>query len=155
MRQCKVFEFYSSSSATAYGDASIFPDMIPIPERFLMVPANPYGSTECTIKKVLIDLLTVIKRARRLPYSDPIGAFPFGLIGEESLGIPNNSLPCTPQAAVVRREKVSVFSDDCGSRGGTPIAQNGLGEDTSKSRLFSVQAIGVIVSLYALLLNMY
>nr|WNH42893.1 bifunctional UDP-glucose 4-epimerase/aldose 1-epimerase [Saccharomyces arboricola]WNH42897.1 bifunctional UDP-glucose 4-epimerase/aldose 1-epimerase [Saccharomyces arboricola] len=124
MQQYKVSKFVFSSSATVYGDATRFPNMIPIPEECPLGPTNPYGHTKYTIESILNDLYNSDKKSWRfaiLRYFNPIGAHPSGLIGEDPLGIPNNLLPYMAQVAVGRREKLYIFGDDYDSRDGTPI----------------------------------
>ncbi|CAI4260122.1 ASN_collapsed_G0002410.mRNA.1.CDS.1 [Saccharomyces cerevisiae] len=124
MQQYGVSKFVFSSSATVYGDATRFPNMIPIPEECPLGPTNPYGNTKYTIEKILNDLYNSAKESWKfaiLRYFNPIGAHPSGLIGEDPLGIPNNLLPYMAQVAVGRREKLFIFGDDYDSRDGTPI----------------------------------
>ncbi|CCE92262.1 bifunctional protein GAL10 TDEL_0E00190 [Torulaspora delbrueckii] len=124
MEKYHVEKLVFSSSATVYGDATRFPNMIPIPEECPLDPTNPYGHTKFTIEKILQDLYasnTNIWKFAILRYFNPIGAHPSGLIGEDPLGIPNNLLPYMAQVAVGRREKLYVFGDDYETRDGTPI----------------------------------
>lgn len=124
MEKYHVSKLVFSSSATVYGDATRFPNMIPIPEECPLGPTNPYGHTKFTIEKILGDLYLSNKSIWRfaiLRYFNPIGAHPSGLIGEDPLGIPNNLLPYMAQVAVGRREKLYVFGDDYDTRDGTPI----------------------------------
>lgn len=112
-----------SSSATVYGDATRFPDMIPIPEHCPNDPTNPYGKTKYVIEQILRDMHTADDnwRCAILRYFNPIGAHPSGLLGEDPLGIPNNLLPYLAQVAIGRREKLSIFGNDYDSHDGTPI----------------------------------
>ncbi|CCF58840.1 hypothetical protein KAFR_0F02430 [Kazachstania africana CBS 2517] len=124
MQKYDVEKFVFSSSATVYGDATRFPDMIPIPEECPLGPTNPYGNTKYTIEKILNDLYnsqTDLWKFAILRYFNPIGAHPSGLIGEDPLGIPNNLLPYMAQVAVGRREKLNIFGNDYETRDGTPI----------------------------------
>lgn len=112
-----------SSSATVYGDATRFEDMIPIPEHCPNDPTNPYGKTKYVIENILKDIHTSDPswKTAILRYFNPIGAHPSGLIGEDPLGIPNNLLPYLAQVAIGRRDKLSVFGNDYDSHDGTPI----------------------------------
>lgn len=124
MDKYNVEKFVFSSSATVYGDATRFPNMIPIPEECPLGPTNPYGNTKYTIEKILNDLYNSNKDQWKfaiLRYFNPIGAHPSGLIGEDPLGIPNNLLPYMAQVATGRREKLYVFGNDYETRDGTPI----------------------------------
>ena len=124
MEEYSVEKLVFSSSATVYGDATRFPNMIPIPEECPLGPTNPYGNTKYTIEKILNDLYnsnTDTWKFAILRYFNPIGAHPSGLIGEDPLGIPNNLLPYMAQVAVGRRDKLNVFGNDYETRDGTPI----------------------------------
>lgn len=123
MKKHQVKTIVFSSSATVYGDATRFPNMIPIPEHCPNDPTNPYGKTKYVIEQILKDLYQLDKfwRTAILRYFNPMGAHPSGLIGEDPLGIPNNLLPYLAQVAIGRREKLSVFGNDYNSHDGTPI----------------------------------
>ncbi|SCU89902.1 LADA_0F00452g1_1 [Lachancea dasiensis] len=124
MRKFGTKKLVFSSSATVYGDATRFPDMIPIPEECPTQPTNPYGKTKLAIEEILADLHASEPEKWKfavLRYFNPIGAHASGLIGEDPLGIPNNLLPYMAQVAVKRREKLFVFGNDYDSRDGTPI----------------------------------
>lgn len=123
MKAAGVKTFVFSSSATVYGDATRFENMIPIPEHCPTGPTNPYGRTKLVIEDILRDvhLADGEWRAAILRYFNPMGAHPSGLIGEDPLGIPNNLLPYLAQVAVGRREKLNVFGNDYDSHDGTPI----------------------------------
>lgn len=123
MKEAGVKTIVFSSSATVYGDATRFEDMIPIPEHCPTGATNPYGRTKLMIEEILRDVHAAdpLWRAAVLRYFNPIGAHPSGLIGEDPLGIPNNLLPFLAQVAVGRREKLMVFGNDYDSHDGTPI----------------------------------
>lgn len=118
-----VTRFVFSSSATVYGDATRFPNMIPIPEECPTEGMSPYGRTKLFIENILVDHSKVNPQwnVALLRYFNPMGAHPSGLIGEDPLGVPNNLLPYLAQVASGRREKLLVFGDDYASRDGTPI----------------------------------
>lgn len=123
MKKVGVKTIVFSSSATVYGDATRFENMIPIPEHCPNDPTNPYGKTKYMIENILKDMQIADPtwRTAILRYFNPIGAHPSGLIGEDPLGIPNNLLPYLAQVAIGRREKLSVFGNDYKSHDGTPI----------------------------------
>jgi len=118
-----VRNFVFSSSATVYGDATRFENMIPIPEECPQDALSPYGLTKITIEHLLKDHSYSHPgwKVALLRYFNPIGAHPSGEIGEDPLGIPNNLLPFLAQVATGRREKLFVFGNDYASRDGTPI----------------------------------
>ncbi|ODQ83093.1 hypothetical protein BABINDRAFT_159550 [Babjeviella inositovora NRRL Y-12698] len=123
MEENNVKNLVFSSSATVYGDATRFENMIPIPEHCPTGPTSPYGQTKLTVENLIRDVHAgdPAWKAAILRYFNPIGAHPSGLIGEDPLGTPNNLLPYLAQVAVGRREKLAVFGNDYASRDGTPI----------------------------------
>lgn len=123
MQKFGVSTIVFSSSATVYGDATRFENMIPIPEECPVGPESPYGRTKAFIEHILRDHTIANKEwsTALLRYFNPMGAHPSGLMGEDPLGIPNNLLPFLAQVAIGRREKLFVFGDDYPSRDGTPI----------------------------------
>ncbi len=123
MKQHDVKSIVFSSSATVYGDATRFKDMIPIPEKCPTGPTNPYGHTKLVIEGIMRDIYASDNKWRiaLLRYFNPIGAHQSGLIGEDPTGIPNNLLPFLAQVAIGRRQKLNVFGNDYDSHDGTPI----------------------------------
>lgn len=119
----KINTFVFSSSATVYGDATRFENMIPIPEECPTDPESPYGRTKVFIEHILRDhsLSHPGWHTALLRYFNPMGAHPSGLIGEDPRGIPNNLLPYLAQVATGRRKELQVFGNDYPSRDGTPI----------------------------------
>ncbi|KAK0822186.1 UDP-glucose-4-epimerase, partial [Friedmanniomyces endolithicus] len=55
MQKHDVTNIVFSSSATVYGDATRFKDMIPIPEECPLGPTNPYGNTKFTVETMITD----------------------------------------------------------------------------------------------------
>lgn len=113
-----------SSSATVYGDATRFPNMIPIPENCPIGPTNTYGRTKSMIEAVITDHVEAqrnnLKKAGKpynawngalLRYFNPGGAHPSGLMGEDPQGVPYNLLPLLGKVATGERKKLLVFGD--------------------------------------------
>ncbi|KAH7130494.1 UDP-glucose 4-epimerase [Dendryphion nanum] len=134
MTKHNVTNIVFSSSATVYGDATRFPNMIPIPEHCPIGPTNTYGRTKSTIESVITDHIEAqrnnAKKAGKsgeqwngalLRYFNPSGAHPSGIMGENPLGVPYNLLPLLAQVAIGKREKLLVFGDDYKSKDGTAI----------------------------------
>lgn len=124
MERHNVTNIVFSSSATVYGDATRFPNMIPIPEHCPIGPTNPYGRTKSTIESVISDQIEAQRNnakkagnsgekwnAALLRYFNPAGAHPSGIMGENPLGVPYNLLPLLAQVAIGKREKLLVFGD--------------------------------------------
>ena len=124
MERHNVTNIVFSSSATVYGDATRFPNMIPIPEHCPIGPTNTYGRTKSTVESVITDQIEAqrnkAKKAGKsgeewngalLRYFNPAGAHPSGIMGENPLGVPYNLLPLLAQVAIGKREKLLVFGD--------------------------------------------
>ena len=124
MTKHNVGNIVFSSSATVYGDATRFPNMIPIPEHCPIGPTNVYGRTKSTVESVIQDHIHAQRtKAKKeggdvgkwngalLRYFNPAGAHPSGIMGENPLGVPYNLLPLLAQVAIGKREKLLVFGD--------------------------------------------
>jgi UDP-glucose 4-epimerase len=136
MSRHHVTNIVFSSSATVYGDATRFPNMIPIPETCPIGPTNVYGRTKSTVEGMITDHISAQRNnakkagkpdeaekwnAALLRYFNPAGAHPSGIMGENPLGVPYNLLPLLAQVAIGKREKLLVFGDDYASKDGTAI----------------------------------
>ncbi|KAB5535371.1 hypothetical protein GE09DRAFT_1039823 [Coniochaeta sp. 2T2.1] len=134
MAKYDVTNIVFSSSATVYGDATRFENMIPIPEHCPIGPTNTYGRTKSMIETVITDHVEAQRRnlekagkeyeqwnGALLRYFNPCGAHPSGLMGEDPQGVPFNLLPLLGKVATGEREKLLVFGDDYSSRDGTCI----------------------------------
>jgi len=114
---CRKIVF--SSSATVYGDnlsGSLFNESSPIR------PASPYGQTKATIENLLKNMYEIPSKnwsIINLRYFNPIGAHSSGLIGESSLGMPENIFPIICQVASGKRPKLYIFGNDWPTRDGT------------------------------------
>ncbi|KAL9949925.1 hypothetical protein ACHAQF_000175 [Verticillium nonalfalfae] len=134
MKKNDVPNIVFSSSATVYGDATRFENMIPIPEHCPLGPTNTYGHTKHMVEQIITDHVAAERQratkdgkpAERfngalLRYFNPCGAHPSGLLGEDPQGVPYNLLPLLGQVATGQREKLLVFGDDYDSKDGTAI----------------------------------
>lgn len=124
MTKYNVSNIVFSSSATVYGDATRFPNMIPIPEECPIGPTNPYGRTKSTIEACITDHVEAQRNnlkkqgkpsdhwnAALLRYFNPAGSHPSGVMGEDPQGVPYNLLPLLAQVALGKRDKLLVFGD--------------------------------------------
>jgi UDP-glucose 4-epimerase len=122
MTKHNVTNIVFSSSATVYGDATRFPDMIPIPEHCPIGPTNTYGQTKAMVERIITDHVEAQRNnakkqgkpfkdwnAANLRYFNPCGAHPSGLMGEDPQGVPYNLLPLIGKVATGEREKLMVF----------------------------------------------
>jgi UDP-glucose 4-epimerase len=131
MQRNNVSNIVFSSSATVYGDATRFPNMIPIPEECPIGPTNPYGNTKAAVESCITDFINSqranLEKAGKkdevekwngalLRYFNPAGAHPSGIMGENPQGVPFNLLPLLAQVATGKREKILVFGDGKSSR---------------------------------------
>ncbi|KAH8687060.1 hypothetical protein BGZ61DRAFT_454126 [Ilyonectria robusta] len=134
MERNNVHNIVFSSSATVYGDATRFPNMIPIPENCPIGPTNPYGNTKSTIEAAITDFINAqrnnLKKEGKpheawngalLRYFNPCGAHPSGVMGEDPQGIPYNLLPLLGRVATGDMKQLLVFGDDYDSKDGTAI----------------------------------
>ncbi|PKS07329.1 hypothetical protein jhhlp_005931 [Lomentospora prolificans] len=134
MSKHNVTNIVFSSSATVYGDATRFPNMIPIPETCPIGPTNTYGRTKSVVEMVITDHVEAqrnnLKKAGKtfdhwnaalLRYFNPCGAHPSGIMGEDPQGVPYNLLPLLGKVATGERDQLLVFGDDYSSRDGTAI----------------------------------
>ncbi|KAI9836629.1 MAG: UDP-glucose-4-epimerase [Sarea resinae] len=151
MTKHNVTNIVFSSSATVYGDATRFPNMIPIPEECPIGPTNPYGHTKSTVETIITDHIEAQRNnakkagksgqewnAALLRYFNPAGAHPSGIMGEDPQGVPYNLLPLLAQVAVGKREKLLVFGDDYASKDGTAIRDYIHILDLSKGHLVAL-----------------
>nr|POE66667.1 bifunctional protein gal10 [Quercus suber] len=143
MKKHNVTNIVFSSSATVYGDATRFPNMIPIHDEIpILGPTNPYGNTKFTVETMITDHINAERanakkggkngeefNAALLRYFNPAGSHPSGIMGEDPQGVPYNLLPLLAQVAVGKREKLLVFGDGTQSRSRAPNVQRLTGTD--------------------------
>jgi UDP-glucose 4-epimerase len=140
MARHNVSHIVYSSSATVYGDATRFPNMIPIPEECPLGPTNPYGNTKFCSELMITDHINAQRvnakktgkteeankwNAALLRYFNPAGSHPSGIMGEDPQGVPYNLLPLLAQVATGKREKLLVFGDGRAAISFEPITPGG------------------------------
>jgi len=108
-----------SSSATVYGE----PVSLPIREDHPLRPSSPYGENKVEIERLLERHAASRPgfRYAALRYFNPAGAHPYGRIGEDPRGLPNNLMPFVAQVAVGRQPRLRVFGDDYATADGTGV----------------------------------
>ena len=111
MQRAGVVKIVFSSSATVYGSEAPTPYVEYLGRG---TTSNPYGTSKAMIEQMLEDQAIAHPEwsIALLRYFNLIGAHESGSIGEDPLGIPNNSMPFMAQVAVGRRDKLSVFGGD-------------------------------------------
>ncbi|MFE9775349.1 UDP-glucose 4-epimerase GalE [Streptomyces sp. NPDC005931] len=119
MQEHGVHRLVYSSSCSVYGDAGGGPLDESVPAR----PTNPYAASKWTCEQILADV------CRRRPeytvlclrYSNPVGAHPSGLLGEDPRATPDSLMRYLAQVAVGRRDRLSVYGGDYPTPDGTPV----------------------------------
>ena len=108
MRATDVRKIVFSSTCATYG----VPTEVPISEKTLQLPVNPYGFTKLVIERALRDYSAAYNFGfASLRYFNAAGASPLGGIGEDH--IPESHLiPIVLQAALGQRDQVTVFGSD-------------------------------------------
>jgi len=118
MKEFNVKNLIFSSSCTVYGQ----PDRIPVDENAPFKRAeSPYGATKQMCERILEDSYVTGLRVISLRYFNPIGAHPSALLGELPIGMPNNLVPYITQAAIGKREKLTVFGNDYDTADGSCV----------------------------------
>lgn len=140
MKEHNVKNIIFSSSATVYGE----PDRVPLFEDDpIKDTTNPYGQTKIEIEKLLLKAYEEDKNMNIviLRYFNPIGAHPSGLIGEDPNDIPNNLMPYITQAAIKKREFLTVHGDDYKTHDGTGVRDYIHVVDLAKGHLAALKPI--------------
>ncbi|WP_042350374.1 UDP-glucose 4-epimerase GalE [Bacillus massiliigorillae] len=119
MQKYNVKNIVFSSSATVYG----LPETLPITEDFPLEVRNPYGRTKRMIEEMLHDVYISDSSwsISILRYFNPIGAHESGLIGEDSIGIPNNLMPYITKVAIGELKELNVFGNTYETSDGTGV----------------------------------
>jgi UDP-glucose 4-epimerase len=127
-----------SSSCTVYGD----PDSLPVTEKNeVKKSTSPYGNTKQIAEEILAEVAQTSNNLKviSLRYFNPVGAHPSALIGELPLGTPQNLVPFITQAAIGKREKLTVFGDNYHTPDGTCIRDYIHVVDLAKAHLASLE----------------
>ena len=120
MKKYNVNKFVFSSSATVYSADN----PMPLTEGSAIGNcANPYGWTKFICEQILTDTANASAgwAVSLLRYFNPIGAHESGMIGEDPQDIPSNLMPYIAQAAVGRRELLSIYGNDYDTPDGTGV----------------------------------
>jgi UDP-glucose-4-epimerase GalE len=117
MRESNIEKIIFSSTCATYG----IPKTIPIPDSHVQQPVNPYGRSKLVIEHMLRDYAYAYGlHGCSLRYFNAAGSDPDGELGEwhepETHLIPNIMLTATG-----KRESITVFGDDYGTRDGTCV----------------------------------
>jgi len=117
MVRAGVTSIVFSSSCAIYG----VPDAMPISERTLPNPINPYGFTKLVCEQMMDDFgLAHALKSARLRYFNAAGADPTAEIGEDH-DPETHLIPLVLDAASGKRSDVTVFGTDYPTPDGTAV----------------------------------
>ncbi|SDY98367.1 UDP-galactose 4-epimerase [Tindallia californiensis] len=144
----RIDKFVFSSSATVYGDQ---PSPL-VEDMELGKTVNPYGETKVMSERILTDVSKVnpTLAIASLRYFNPIGAHESGLIGERSVGTPNNVMPLINRVAKGKQEKLKVFGGDYNTIDGTGVRDYIHVVDVAKAHVKVIEKIKKGVRVYNL-----
>jgi UDP-glucose 4-epimerase len=138
--QYKVHNFIFSSSAAVYGEPVI--KNIPINERQIKKPINPYGHSKAFIEQIIEDNAKANKSFKYviIRYFNVAGAENTLHIGE--CHEPETHLiPLIVKTALGKRDKIKIFGDDYDTSDGTCIRDYVHVEDLASSHISSLEYI--------------
>ena len=108
LKDAGISHLVFSSSAAVYGA----PRQTPVGEDHPTWPANPYGWTKLMVERMLADYAPAYgMRSVALRYFNAAGADPDGEIGEDH-DPETHLIPLVLDAALGRREAITIFGDD-------------------------------------------
>ena len=117
MRACEVKKFVFSSTCATYG----IPEIMPITEKAIQQPVNPYGFTKLAIENALRDYAKAYGLGyAALRYFNAAGAASDGSIGEDH-NPESHLIPIVLQVALGQRKSISIYGDDYPTTDGTCI----------------------------------
>ncbi len=137
MRAHGVKRFIFSSTAATMGE----PQYIPIDERHPQQPINPYGRTKLMVERILADYDKAYDfKSVCLRYFNAAGADPEGELGERH-DPETHLIPLILQAALGRREHITVFGRDYDTPDGTCIRDYIHIEDLCSAHWLALQSL--------------
>ena len=135
MVRAGVHSIVFSSSCAIFGE----PDTIPISERTVLNPINPYGFTKLVCEHMMDDFGRAhgLKSAR-LRYFNAAGADPTAEIGEDH-DPETHLIPLVLDAASGRRPDVTVFGTDYPTPDGTAVRDYVHVSDLARAHVMALQ----------------
>ncbi len=135
MKEYDVKKIVFSSTAATYGE----PESIPILESDKTNPTNPYGETKLAVEKALkwADNAYGIKYTA-LRYFNAAGAIDDGSIGEDH-NPESHLIPIVLQAALGKRDGISIFGDDYKTEDGTCVRDYIHVTDLAKAHVLALK----------------
>lgn len=135
MQEFGVRNIVFSSTAATYGE----PEAVPITEEMPTMPTNAYGETKLTMEKIMkwCDSAYGIKYVS-LRYFNVAGARSTGEIGEDH-ETETHLIPIVLQAALGKRECITIFGEDYDTADGTCIRDYIHVEDLIDAHILAMQ----------------
>jgi len=114
---CGVRHFIFSSTAATYG----MPEVVPVREDMPKLPINPYGTSKLMTELMLRDVAAAHDfNYCALRYFNVAGADPQGRTGQSTAGA-THLIKIAVEAAIGKRDHVTVFGTDYDTRDGTGV----------------------------------
>lgn len=137
MIRWKTNHFIFSSTAAVYGE----PQYTPIDENHPVVPINPYGRSKQMIEEVLQDFSRAYDfNFASLRYFNAAGADPAGRLGEWHEP-ETHLIPLVLQAAIGKRDSITVYGRDYATFDGTCIRDYIHVTDICAAHLLALKAL--------------
>lgn len=138
MGRAGVKRLVFSSTCATYGE----PEQTPIVETMRQQPINPYGWSKWCVERVLRDLSAADRDFSfvALRYFNVAGAAADGTLGEDHEP-ETHLIPVVLQAALGKREKVTVFGDDYPTPDGACVRDYIHVEDLCAAHIVAMQAL--------------
>jgi UDP-glucose 4-epimerase len=112
-----IGHFVFSSTAAIYGD----PEIVPVPESAQLMPLSPYGTSKLMTELMLRDVAAAHDfRYCALRYFNVAGADPQGRTGQSTANA-THLIKIACEAALGKRESLTIFGDDYDTPDGTGI----------------------------------
>jgi UDP-glucose-4-epimerase GalE len=126
-----------SSSCATYG----MPVRIPMDEAHPQDPINPYGASKRAFERALLDHAAAgLVRATALRYFNAAGCHPDGSLGEDHRP-EEHLIPLAIDAALGRREALSIYGDDYATPDGTCIRDYIHVQDLARAHVLALGAM--------------
>ncbi len=117
MQAANINKFVFSSTCATYG----VPQEVPIPENHPQSPINPYGASKLMVERILKDFDVAYNfKSVIFRYFNAAGADPQGRLGEDH-NPETHLIPLILQAALGKRDSISIFGTDYPTPDGTCI----------------------------------
>lgn len=132
-----VKHFIFSSTAATYG----IPEQVPVSEEAPKVPINPYGMSKLMTEIMLADIAKAHPiNFCALRYFNVAGADPEGRTGQSTAGA-THLIKVAVEAALGKREQVSVFGTDYDTPDGTGVRDYIHVSDLAAAHVLALEAL--------------